>query len=417
MEKWLADNIKLWPIDNVVPYSRNARTHTDDQVMQIAASIAEFGFVNPCLVGEDGVLVAGHGRLMAARKLGMAEVPVVVLEHLSQTQRRALVLADNKLAQNAGWDEELLRVEIAELRDAAFDIDLLGFSEEEMDAMLALDDAVMDGASPEDEAPEVDDQNPPITAPGDVWALGRHRLVCGDSTTADSYALLFSGEEKADMVFTDPPYNVAYASGNHEHIKKRPIMNDALGEGFYDFLYDAISLMLTHCDGAAYIAMSSSELDTLQAAFRKAGGHWSTFITWVKDRFTLGRSDYQRQYEPILYGWRDGASHHWCGDRNQGDVWQIARPIKNDLHPTMKPVELVERAIQNSSKAGDIVLDPFGGSGSSLIAAEKTGRTARIIELDPKYCDVIVRRWQEWTGKSAVREADGATFDTQEPQA
>jgi DNA modification methylase len=275
----------------------------------------------------------------------------------------------------------------------------------------------MDGASPEDEAPEVDDQNPPITAPGDVWELGRHRLVCGDSTTADAYVLLFAGEEKADMVFTDPPYNVAYASGNHEHIKKRPIMNDALGEGFYDFLYDAISLMLTHCDGAAYIAMSSSELDTLQAAFRNAGGHWSTFITWVKDRFTLGRSDYQRQYEPILYGWREGASHHWCGDRNQGDVWQIARPIKNDLHPTMKPVELVERAIQNSSKAGDIVLDPFGGSGSSLIAAEKTGRTARIIELDPKYCDVIVRRWQEWTGKSAVREADGATFDTQEPQA
>jgi DNA modification methylase len=417
MEKWLADNIKLWPIDNVLPYSRNARTHSDDQVTQIAASIAEFGFVNPCLVGEDGVLVAGHGRLMAARKLGMAEVPVVVLEHLSLTQRRALVLADNKLAQNAGWDEELLRVEIAELRDAAFDVDLLGFSEEEMDAMLALDDAVIDGASPEDEAPEVDDQNPPITAPGDVWELGRHRLVCGDSTTADAYVLLFAGEEKADMVFTDPPYNVAYASGNHEHIKKRPIMNDALGEGFYDFLYDAISLMLTHCDGAAYIAMSSSELDTLQAAFRKAGGHWSTFITWVKDRFTLGRSDYQRQYEPILYGWRDGASHHWCGDRNQGDVWQIARPIKNDLHPTMKPVELVERAIQNSSKAGDIVLDPFGGSGSSLIAAEKTGRTARIIELDPKYCDVIVRRWQEWTGKSAVREADGATFDTQEPQA
>jgi DNA modification methylase len=411
MEKWLADNIKLWPIDNVLPYSRNARTHSDDQVTQIAASIAEFGFVNPCLVGEDGVLVAGHGRLMAARKLGMAEVPVVVLEHLSLTQRRALVLADNKLAQNAGWDEELLRVEIAELRDAAFDVDLLGFSEEEMDAMLALDDAVIDGASPEDEAPEVDDQNPPITAPGDVWELGRHRLVCGDSTTADAYVLLFAGEEKADMVFTDPPYNVAYASGNHEHIKKRPIMNDALGEGFYDFLYDAISLMLTHCDGAAYIAMSSSELDTLQAAFRNAGGHWSTFITWVKDRFTLGRSDYQRQYEPILYGWREGASHHWCGDRNQGDVWQIARPIKNDLHPTMKPVELVERAIQNSSTPGDIVLDPFGGSGSSLIAAEKTGRTARIIELDPKYCDVIVRRWQEWTGKSATLKSDGKIFD------
>jgi DNA modification methylase len=202
------------------------------------------------------------------------------------------------------------------------------------------------------------------------------------------------------------PYNVAYVAGKH-----KPIANDDLGEGFYDFVHSALSRMLPLCDGAVYIAMSSSELDTLQAAFRAAGGHWSTFVIWAKNRFTLGRADYQRQYEPILYGWPKGAKHHWCGDRDQGDVWQIDRPLKNDLHPTMKPVELVERAIRNSSRPGDVVLDPFGGSGTTLIAAEKSGRVARLIELDPKYIDVIVRRWQEWTGKQATREADSLPFD------
>ncbi len=419
MEKWLADKIELWPMDKVIPYARNARTHSDEQVAQIAASIAEFGFVNPCLVGDDGVLVAGHGRVMAANRLNMTHVPVVVLGHLTPTQRRALVLADNRIAQNSGWDEELLRLELAELKDSAFDLDLLGFSDQEIEEMLALGDAVTDGADDGDNVPDVT-EGPSVSVSGDVWIMGKHRLVCGDSTTAEAYALLFADGKQADMAFTDPPYNVAYASGSHEHIKKRPIMNDALGAGFYDFLYDALSLLLAHCDGSVYVAMSSSELDTLQAAFRNAGGHWSTFITWVKDRFTLGRSDYQRQYEPILYGWREGASHYWCGDRDQGDVWQIARPAKNDLHPTMKPVELVERAIENSSRPGNIILDAFGGSGTTLIAAEKTGRIARLIEMDPKYCDVIVRRWQEWTGKEAVREADGSTFDslvpTQEPQ-
>ena len=419
MEKWLADKIELWPMDKVVPYARNARTHSDEQVAQIAASIAEFGFVNPCLVGNDGVLVAGHGRVMAASRLNMTHVPVVVLGHLTATQRRALVLADNRIAQNSGWDEELLRLELAELKESAFDLDLLGFSDQEIEEMLAMNEAVTDGADDGDNVPDVI-EGPSVSSAGDVWIMGKHRLVCGDSTTAEAYALLFADGKQADMAFTDPPYNVAYASGNHEHIKKRPIMNDALGAGFYDFLYDALSLLLAHCDGAVYVAMSSSELDTLQAAFRAAGGHWSTFVIWVKDRFTLGRSDYQRQYEPILYGWREGSSHYWCGDRDQGDVWQIARAAKNDLHPTTKPVELVERALENSSRPGNIILDAFGGSGSTLIAAEKTGRIARLIELDPKYCDVIVRRWQEWTGKEAVREADGARFDslapTQEPQ-
>jgi len=237
-------------------------------------------------------------------------------------------------------------------------------------------------------------------------------LLCGDSTNAASYTLLMAGE-KATMTFTDPPYGVNYANSAKDkmHGTNRPILNDNLGEDFEPFLKAALTPMIAHCHGAIYIAMSSSELDTLQSAFRAAGGKWSTFIIWAKNTFTLGRSDYQRQYEPILYGWPEGATRHWCGDRDQGDVWNIKKPQKNDLHPTMKPVELVERAIRNSSRPGNVVLDPFGGSGTTLIAAEKSGRQARLIELDPKYVDTIVRRWQDYVGGQAVREADGVKFD------
>ncbi|MGE4359972.1 MAG: site-specific DNA-methyltransferase, partial [Lysobacteraceae bacterium] len=388
-----------------------ARQHSDEQIAQIAASIAEFGFVNPILTGADGVLVAGHGRLAAARKLGLPTVPVVVLDHLTPTQRRALVLADNRLAELATWDDALLRIELEALQDDGFDLDLTGFDADALAELLADEEPQIEGRTEDDAAPDVPDE--PVSRPGDVWRLGPHRLVCGDATTAEAYARLFPDGERADMVFTDPPYNVNYANSAKDKLrgKHRPILNDALGEGFYDFLFDALALIMAHTRGAIYVAMSSSELDTLQAAFRAAGGHWSTFIIWAKNTFTLGRSDYQRQYEPILYGWPEGATRHWCGDRDQGDVWQIKKPQKNDLHPTMKPVELVERAIRNSSRPGDVVLDPFGGSGTTLIAAEKAGRVARLIELDPKYADVIVRRWQDWTGRQAMREADGMAFD------
>lgn len=408
---WLADRIEHWPLDKLLPYVRNARLHSDEQVAQIAASIAEFGFVNPCLVGADGVLVAGHGRLAAARKLGLATVPVVVLDHLTPTQRRALVLADNRLAELATWDDALLRVELEALQDEGFDLDLTGFDADALADLLAGEEPEHEGQTEDDAVPDVPEE--PVSQPGDVWLLGPHRLVCGDATTAEAFALLLPDGERADMVVTDPPYNVNYANSAKDKLrgKHRPILNDALGEGFYDFLYDALALINAHTRGAIYVAMSSSELDTLQAAFRAVGGHWSTFIIWAKNTFTLGRADYQRQYEPILYGWPEGAERHWCGDRDQGDVWQIKKPQKNDLHPTMKPVELVERAIRNSSRPGDVVLDPFGGSGTTLIAAEKAGRVARLIELDPKYTDVIVRRWQDWTGKQATREADGLAFD------
>lgn len=410
MQAWLADKLEHWPIERLLPYIRNARTHSEAQIAQIAASIAEFGFTAPILAGSDGVIVAGHGRLAAARKLGLASVPVVVLEHLTPTQRRALVIADNKIAENAGWDEELLRLELAELQEADFDLALTGFDADELLEIMAGEETTAEGHTDEDAAPEV--PVTPVSKPGDVWIMGKHRLLCGDSTDVASYDTLL-GTERVAMIFQDPPYNVDYANTAKDKLRgtNRPILNDNLGDGFQDFLLAAFKPALARCNGAVYVAMSSSELDTLQSAFRAAGGKWLTFIIWAKNTFTLGRSDYQRQYEPILYGWPEGATRHWCGDRDQSDVWQIKKPHKNDLHPTMKPVELVERAIRNSSRPGDVVLDPFGGSGTTLIAAEKSGRQARLIELDPKYADVIVRRWQEYAGAQAVREADGVKFD------
>jgi len=411
---WLADKIEHWPTDKLVPYARNARTHSPEQVAQIAASIAEFGFTNPILAGSDGVIVAGHGRLAAAQKLGLSTVPVVVLDHLTPTQRRALVIADNRIAENAGWDEAMLQVELVALQDDDFDLTLTGFDADALADLLSGEEATTEGQTDEDAAPEV--LETPVSRRGDIWLLGQHRVLCGDATDPGAYAKVL-GDELAGMVFTDPPYNVNYANSAKDKLRgrNRAILNDNLGEGFYDFLLAALTPTLAHCRGAVYVAMSSSELDTLQAAFRAAGGHWSTFIIWAKNTFTLGRADYQRQYEPILYGWPEGGERHWCGDRDQGDVWQIKKPQKNDLHPTMKPVELVERAIRNSSRPGDVVLDPFGGSGSTLIAAEKSGRRARLIELDPKYVDVIVRRWQDYTRQQAMRESDGLAFDQAAP--
>ena len=394
-------------VDLLIPYARNAKQHSDAQVAQIAASIRGFGWGAPILIDGANNVIAGHGLLLAARKLGLAEVPVVPMEHLTDTQRRALILADNKIGENSSWEDELLGIELSELKDAGFDLGLTGFSTEEWEALIAGEEQTQDGLTDEDAVPEVTET--PVSKPGDIWVLGEHKLLCGDATKVDDYQALL-GEELVDMAFTDPPYNVNYANTAKDKMrgKNRPIMNDNLGEGFGSFLFDACDNILTRTKGAVYIAMSSSELDTLQAAFRAAGGKWSTFIIWAKNTFTLGRADYQRQYEPILYGWKDGADHYWCGARDQGDVWNVKKPAKNDLHPTMKPVELVERAIRNSSKTRDLVLDPFGGSGSTLIACEKSGRRARLIELDPKYVDVIVKRWEEFTGRKATRLGDPA---------
>lgn len=412
-QAWPAAQVEMWQVADLAPFAKNARQHPPEQIDQIAASMERFGFTIPMLVAEDGTIIAGHGRLMAAAQLGLAEVPVMVARGWSEEDRRLYTLADNRLAEIAEWDPEMLRIEIGELREdfGIEDMSLIGFSAEDLADILP--DALLDatgGLTDPDYVPEVPEA--PITRPGDVWVMGKHRLLCGDSTVATDVAKVL-GDVKADLCFCDPPYNVDYAGGvaAEKAGKGRRIKNDALGDGFGQFLYDACVLINAHTDGAVYICMSSSELQTLQSAFKSAGGHWSTFIIWAKDRFTLGRADYQRQYEPILYGWPEGVKRHWCGDRDQGDVWNIERPHKNDLHPTMKPVSLVERAIRNSSRKGDLVFDPFGGSGTTLIAAEKTGRHASLIELDPKYVDVIVRRWQEFTGETAVLESSGQSFD------
>jgi DNA modification methylase len=395
------------PLGELIPYVRNPRSHSDAQVAQIAGSIREFGWTNPVLVDGANGIIAGHGRVLAARKLGLERVPVIELAHLSQAQKRAYVLADNQLALNAGWDEALLKLELADLSELGFDFGLIGFSDGELERLLAGETA---GLTDDDDAPALPEE--PVSKPGDRWLLGEHRLLCGDATILADVERVLVGQ-LADMVFTDPPYNVDYASSPKDKLrgKHRPILNDKLGSGFEAFLQDACANILTVTKGAAYVCMSSSELHTLQKAFAAAGGKWSTFVIWAKSTFTLGRADYQRQYEPILYGWPQGHDRYWCGARDQGDVWFFDKPARNDLHPTMKPVALVERAIRNSSKTRDIILDPFAGSGSTLIACEKAGRQARLIELDPKYVDVTIRRWQEWTGKVAALEDDGRSFE------
>jgi DNA modification methylase len=362
-------------------------------------------------VGEDRVIIAGHARLEAARELKMTEVPVIVLPHLNEAQRRALVIADNRIAANAGWDEAMLREEIQSLQVEDYDLEVLGFSDDELDALLADPEDESAGKTDEDATPEVPETA--VTVPGDVWVLGEHRLVCGDSTQIETVEKVLAGG-LADMVFTDPPYNVNYGATMKDKLRgksDRKIANDNLGEGFGPFLYDACVNMLAVAKGAVYICMSSSELHTLEKAFREAGGHWSTFVIWAKNTFTMGRADYQRQYEPILYGWKEGTDHFWCGARDQGDVWFIKKPVKNDLHPTCKPVELIERALHNSSKTRDTVLDPFAGSGSTLIACERAARIARLIELDPHYCDVVIQRYTEFTGKPVYLSSDGSTFE------
>jgi DNA modification methylase len=397
-------HVEFRQIDQLLPYVRNARTHSAVQIRQIAASIAEFGFNNPVLIDAEGSIIAGHGRVLAAGELKLPQVPVIVLSHLTESQKRAFRIADNQLALNAAWDPDVLRLELKALAAAAeLALDLTGFDPDELDRLLAEPETEEELTDPDIAPPP---PRVPVTVAGDLWILGDHRLLCGDATDKEAMETLLAGETAA-MVFTDPPYNVAYQG---KTAQKLQIHNDALGEKFYAFLRQSLANLIAVCQGAIYVCMSSSELHTLYRAFTDAGGHWSTFLIWAKHHFTLGRSDYQRQYEPILYGWPEKIEHYWCGDRNQGDVWFISRPMANREHPTAKPVELVERAIENSSRIRDVVLDPFAGSGTTLIACQRRKRRARLMELDPGYADVICQRWQQYTGKSAVLQAEGRTF-------
>lgn len=400
-------------IDKLIPYARNARTHSDEQVAQIAASIREFGFNNPVLIADDNSIIAGHGRVMAARKLNLSEVPCIRLSHLSETQRKAYILADNKLALNAGWENSLLSVELEELVNSGFDISLTGFTQEEMDALKPIE--VTEGLTDEDETPEVQEQA--VTKIGDIWVMGNHRLMCGDSTSIEQAEKLMTGL-KADMVFTDPPYNVAY-EGRGEKNKLGPIKNDNMADdAFEQFCRDVFATYHAVMKPLACIYVCHPDSQTApKLAFEKTFGELfkkSSTIIWVKQSAGMGWQDYRAQHEPILYGWKEGGSgkHFYCGDRRKTTVWQIGRDAQASyVHPTQKPVALPEEAIKNSSKGEDVVLDLFGGSGSTMIACEKTGRSSRLMELDPKYCDVIVKRWQDFTGKKATLESTGQLFD------
>jgi DNA modification methylase len=406
----MVQEIQLWDLDKLMPYVGNPRVHSRKQVGQIAASMRKYGVVAPAVVDPQGNLIIGHGRILAARQLQLKVFPVVVVDHLTEIEVRGLRIADNRIAENSTWDESLLSAELAALLESQVDMESLGFDGHEVDQLLAKLEPES-GLIEDDVIPE-----PPasvVTLAGDMWLLEEHRILCGDSTILSTVEGLL-GADRADLILADPPYNVQYQRGAGPGA--RPILNDDLGKQFGRFLSDACGVMMAVAAGAIYIFMSSSELHTLYRAFTEAGGHWSTFLIWGKDVFTLGRADYQRQYEPILYGWRAGSQHYWCGARDLSDLWLVDRQRVNDLHPTMKPVELVERAIRHSSRVGAVVLDPFGGAGSTLIACQKTGRRARMVELDPHYVDVMVTRWQAFTGKTARLAGTGQSFAERQQQ-
>jgi len=405
---YIVSRIELWPIEKLLPYAGNPRSHPADQVAQIAASEKEFGVVNPALVDTAGNIIAGHGRILGARQNGLTDFPVIVLDHLTPSQVRKLRIADNRIAENARWDQEKLSTELATLLEEQVDLTSLGFSELELKNILAELDS-QNGQTNEDAVPEPIKQI--ITKLGDLWLMGDHRMLCADSTLLANLEAVLEGRP-ADLIYGDLPYNVDYQSPpNAVSASPRPILNDDLGKDFPRFLRDSCTGMLAISGGAIYLSMSSSELPTLHKAFTEAGGHFSSYLIWVKNTFTLGRSDYQHQFEPMLYGWKKGNKHFFCGARNLADVWFIDKPRVNDLHPTMKPVELLEKIILYSSESGNLVLDPFAGASATLIACQKTGRRARLIELDPHYVDVSIMRWQQFSSLKAIRASDGRAFD------
>jgi DNA modification methylase len=401
----MAQRIERWLIDKLIPWARNPRTHSDAQIAQIAASIAEFGFNNPILVDTKAGIIAGHGRLLAAQKLGLTEVPVIVLDHLTEAQKRAYIIADNQLALNAGWDESRLSAELAALQAEDFDTSLIGFEDEELARLLAAQDAT-EGLTDEDAIPELPET--PTSELGDVWILGNHKLLVGDATAHQDVERLMAGDA-ADLIFTDPPYNVDYQGYTEERLK---IKSDRMSAAeFKQFLEAAFrSCRAAVKTGASlYVCHSSSWQREFQNALEAAGFEVRCQIIWAKNTFAWGFGRYKFRHEPLFYAHVAGEKDAWYGNKSQSTLWQENKPAANRLHPTMKPVELIERALLNSSKAGDIVADLFGGSGSTLIACERRNRKARLMELDPKYADCIVQRWQDYTGKQAALDS-GRTF-------
>ena len=396
--------MQLVPITKLVPYVNNARTHSPEQIKKLRSSLREFGFINPVIIDREYGVIAGHGRILAAKEEGIREVPCVFADHLTEAQKKAYIIADNRMAMDAGWDEELLRVEIEALQGMDFDPLLTGFDEKELAALFD------DGAEAKDDEFDVDEEleKPVFSKTGDVWTLGRHRLVCGDSTKAETYEVLMQGK-KANLVVTDPPYNVNY-EGTAGKIKN----DNMAAEKFYQFLLDAFTNMekVMAEDASIYVFHADTEGLNFRRAFTDAGFYLSGCCIWKKPSLVLGRSPYQWQHEPVLYGWKKNGKHQWYPDRKQTTIWEFEKPRKNADHPTMKPIPLLAYPITNSSMSNTLILDPFGGSGSTLIACEQTDRSCCTIELDEKYCDVIIKRYVELKGSAedVSVERDGKTL-------
>lgn len=382
----------LVEIDKLIPYINNARTHSKEQINKLRSSLREFGFINPVIIGRDYGIIAGHGRVMAAREEGISEVPCVFVDHLTEAQKKAYIIADNRMALDAGWDEELLKVEIEALQAEAFDISLTGFGDDELSDLFGKDkDAIEDDDYDLTAALE----KAAFVEKGDVWVVGRHRLVCGDATSAEDVALLMDGK-KANLIVTDPPYGVSFKSNSGLTIK-----NDSMkDEEFYNFLHKSFENMVAHLEsgGSAYVFHADTEGLTFRKAFIDAGFHLAGVCIWSKNSLVLGRSDYQWQHEPVLYGFLKNGKHRWYSDRKQTTIWNFNKPKRNENHPTSKPLDLLSYPISNSSQENAIVIDTFGGSGSTLMACEQTNRICFTMELDEKYASVILRRYVEDTG-------------------
>jgi len=392
----------------LIPYARNARTHSDEQIAQIAASIEEFGFTNPVLLDGESGIIAGHGRVLAARKLGMTKVPCIELAHLTDAQKRAYILADNKLAENAGWDDDLLRLELGELSGEGFDLSLIGFDDLELVSFLA---STTDGLTDPDEAPEP--PAVPITIAGDLWACGRHRVLCGDSTAAEDVERLLGGVEPLLMV-TDPPYGVEYDPDWRNRVDRangKPYGASAVGAVSNDGETDWRGAWALFPGDVAYIWHAGRHASTVQQSVEVAGFEIRCQVIWAKPRFVISRGHYHWQHEPCWYADRNGKAGAWQGDRSQTTLWEIEHLKSETGHSTQKPIECMRRPIVNNSAPGQPVYDPFLGSGTTMIAAEMEGRQCLGLEIAPEYCDVIVRRWQDFTGEKATLESDGRTFD------
>ena len=396
------------PVADLIPYARNARTHSDAQVGQIAASIREFGFTNPVLIDADDGIIAGHGRVMAAQKLKLAEVPCIRLAHLTEAQKRAYILADNKLALNAGWDDELLKIELGELAELDFDLSLTGF---DVDEIAALNADATEGLTDPDAVPDVPEI--PVTTLGDTWLLGRHRLRCGDSTSADAVAGLLNGVEPHLMV-TDPPYGVEYdANWRNEAVRAsgEKIGGRAVGKVENDDRADWSEAWALFPGDVAYVWHANRYSPVVADSMISNGFEIRELIIWAKSNFSIGRGNYHSGHEPCWYMVRKSKTGHWAGDRKQSTLWQIDKPRKSETgHSTQKPVECMRRPIVNNSSPGQAVYEPFSGSGTTIIAGEMEGRSIFAMELSPAYVDVAIKRWQEFTGKEATLESDGRTF-------